>query len=106
MNEASHSGSVLPGLEIAPTPPPPKADAAPAPPRVKAVNRTNRRKNRIQVLYFDGNGVWVCAKRPTEELVCEPADIYVRVTKPGKRAWGRTSDWSCARNKAPRSWRR
>lgn len=40
MNEASESGSVLPGLEIAPTPLPPKADAAPAPPRVKAVNRT------------------------------------------------------------------
>jgi len=40
MNEASHSGSVLPGLEIAPTPLPPKADATPAPPRVKAVNRT------------------------------------------------------------------
>jgi transposase len=40
MNEASESGSVLPGLEIAPAPLPPKADAAPAPPRVKAVNRT------------------------------------------------------------------
>jgi len=39
MNEAFESGSVLPGLEIAPAPLPPKADAAPAPPRVKAVNQ-------------------------------------------------------------------
>lgn len=40
MNESAPSRSVLPGLEIAPSAPPPKAEAAPAPPRVKAVNRT------------------------------------------------------------------
>ena len=27
---------------------------------------TNRRKNRIELLHFDGTGRWVCAKRPAE----------------------------------------
>lgn len=40
MNESAPSRSVLPGLEMAPSAPPPKADAPPGPPRVKAVNRT------------------------------------------------------------------
>ena len=40
MNESAPSRSVLPGLEMAPSAPPPKAEAAPALPRVKAINRT------------------------------------------------------------------
>jgi len=40
MNESAQSGSVLPGLEITPTAPSSKAEAAPQRPRVKAVNRT------------------------------------------------------------------
>jgi hypothetical protein len=40
MNEARQSGSILPGLEIAQRAPPPTADAPPAPPRLKAVHRT------------------------------------------------------------------
>ncbi len=40
MNESAPSRSVLPGLEMEPSAPPPQAQAAPASPRVKAVNRT------------------------------------------------------------------
>ncbi|HEX4119052.1 MAG TPA: IS66 family insertion sequence element accessory protein TnpB [Verrucomicrobiae bacterium] len=37
----------------------------------------NRRKNRIKLFYFDGSGVWVCAKR---------------LMGPGCFAWPRTED--------------
>jgi transposase len=49
MNEAAQSDSVLPGLEIAPTAPPPPADAPLASPRVKAVNRTQTMMRVVEV---------------------------------------------------------
>jgi transposase len=43
---------------------------------------TNRKKNRIKLLYFDGTGTWVCAKRLAEGTfawprTCEPGALRV-----------------------------
>jgi len=38
----------------------------------------NRRKNRIKVLYFDGTGTWVCAKRLGQGTFAWP-----KTTEPG-----------------------
>jgi transposase len=38
----------------------------------------NRRKNRIKVLYFDGTGAWVCAKR-----LCQGCFAWPKTTEPG-----------------------
>jgi transposase len=40
---------------------------------------TNRRKNRIKLLYFDGTGVWVCAKR----LMGQGCFAWPDTTEPG-----------------------
>jgi transposase len=39
----------------------------------------NRRKNRIKLLYFDGSGVWVCAKR----LMGQGCFAWPRTTEAG-----------------------
>ena len=39
----------------------------------------NRRKNRIKLLYFDGTGVWVCAKR----LLGQGGFAWPKTTEPG-----------------------
>ncbi len=39
----------------------------------------NRRKNRIKLLYFDGSGVWVCAKR----LLGQGCFAWPKTAEPG-----------------------
>jgi transposase len=38
----------------------------------------NRRKNRVKLLYFDGTGMWVCAKR-----LCQGTFAWPRTDEPG-----------------------
>ena len=38
----------------------------------------NRKKNRIKLLYFDGTGVWICAKR-----LCRGCFAWPKTTEPG-----------------------
>jgi transposase len=38
----------------------------------------NRRKNRVKLLYFDGTGMWVCAKR-----LCQGTSAWPRTNEPG-----------------------
>ena len=40
---------------------------------------TNRKKNRVKLLYYDGTGIWVCAKR----LLVQGCFAWPHTTEPG-----------------------